>query len=70
MEEHPIQKLPSTRPANAAWNIERLCEKWESMIYRQKKDITVVGIAFTKYKDVTYRSNKAGQFWRGKWEYG
>ena len=21
-------KLPSTSPANAAWNVERLCEKW------------------------------------------
>ena len=25
-------KLPSTSPANAAWNLERLCKAWKEMI--------------------------------------
>lgn len=27
-----IRKLPSTSPANAAWNLERLCEAWREMM--------------------------------------
>ena len=26
-------KLPSTSPANAAWNLERLCKSWKELIY-------------------------------------
>ncbi len=28
----PIVKMPSTSPANAAWDLERLCEEWEKVI--------------------------------------
>ena len=28
----PIVKMPSTSPANAAWNLERLCGEWEKII--------------------------------------
>lgn len=33
-----IQKLPSTSPANAAFRLERLCEKWR-MICEEKQDL-------------------------------
>lgn len=28
----PAIKLPSTSPANAAWNVERLCEVWKAIL--------------------------------------
>lgn len=28
----PIQKLPSTSPANAAWNLQRLCDYWQERL--------------------------------------
>lgn len=28
----PAIKLPSTSPANAAWNLERLCSEWKKII--------------------------------------
>ena len=32
VEGYPIQQLPSTSPANAAWNFERLCEAWKEIL--------------------------------------
>lgn len=29
---YPIQKLPSTSPANAAWSLERLCTEWKIIV--------------------------------------
>jgi len=31
----PAVKLPSTSPANAAWNVDRLCEAWGKLIRRE-----------------------------------
>lgn len=31
----PAVKLPSTSPANAAWNVDRLYEAWEKLIRRE-----------------------------------
>ncbi len=30
-----IIKLPSTSPANAAWNLDRLCEAWDGLIEKR-----------------------------------
>ena len=33
----PAVKLPSTSPANAAWNLERLCEAWKVITKNEKQ---------------------------------
>lgn len=35
VEGYPAQQLPSTSPANAAWNFERLCEAWKEIFSSQ-----------------------------------
>lgn len=32
VEGYPLHQLPSTSPANAAWNFERLCEAWKEIL--------------------------------------
>ncbi|MCD8301222.1 MAG: DNA-deoxyinosine glycosylase [Clostridiales bacterium] len=36
--QRKITKLPSTSPANAAWNMERLAEEWEKYLMRSRKN--------------------------------
>lgn len=31
-EGYPLYQLPSTSPANAAWNFERLCKVWKEIL--------------------------------------
>ena len=32
VEGYPLHQLPSTSPANAAWNLERLCKTWKEIL--------------------------------------